>query len=112
MTLQNVLELSTELTGPSSPDYAENGATRVATYIASSPEDNGDVAWSLLGADSGGFSIDGGALRFLSLPDYESPSDVGTDNTYSVTVAASDGISNLTKDVTVTVTDRGRGGGR
>ena len=106
VTLQNVLELSTELTGPSSPDYAENGATRVATYIASSPEDNGDVAWSLLGADSGGFSIDGGALRFLSLPDYESPSDVGTDNTYSVTVAASDGISNLTKDVTVTVTDR------
>ena len=103
VTLQNVLELSTELTGPSSMDYAENGATRVATYIASSPEDNGDVAWSLSGADSGGFSIDGGALRFLSLPDFES---MGTDNMYSVTVAASDGISNLTKDVTVTVTDR------
>ena len=106
VTLQNVLELSTELTGPSSTDYAENGATRVATYMASSPEDNADVTWSLSGVDSGGFSIDGGALRFLSLPDYESPSDVGTDNMYSVTVAASDGISNLTKDVTVTVTDR------
>ena len=110
VTLQNVLELSTELTGPSSTDYAENGATRVATYMASSPEDNADVIWSLSGADSGGFSIDGGALRFLSLPDYESPSDVGTDNMYSVTVAASDGISNLTKDVTVTVTDRDEAG--
>ncbi len=91
VTLQNVLELLTELTGPSSTDYAENGATRVATYIASSPEDNGDVTWSLSGADSGGFSIDGGALRFLSLPDFESPSDMGTDKMYSVTVAASDG---------------------
>ena len=98
------------MTGPSSPDYAENGATRVATYIASSPEDNGDVAWSLSGVDSGGFSIDGGALRFLSLPDYESPSDIGTDKMYSVTVAASDGIANLTKDVTVTVTDRDEAG--
>ena len=115
VTLQNVLELFTELTGPSSPDYAENGATRVATYMASSPEDNGDVTWSLSGADSGGFSIDGGALRFLSLPDYESPSDVGTDNTYSVTVAASDGVAacdrHVTTDVTVpstaSLTDRG-----
>ena len=110
VTLQNVVELFTELEGPSSPDYAENGATRVATYIASSPEDNADVTWSLSGADSGGFSIDGGALRILSLPDYESPSDVGTDNMYSVTVAASDGIANLTKDVTVTVTDRDEAG--
>ena len=110
VTLQNVVELFTELEGPSSTDYAENGATRVATYIASSPEDNADVTWSLSGADSGGFSIDGGALRILSLPDYESPSDVGTDNMYSVTVAASDGIANLTKDVTVTVTDRDEAG--
>ena len=104
VTLENVLELLTELTGPPSTDYAENGAVRVATYIASSPEDNGDVARSLSGADSGGFSIDGGALRFFSLPDFETPSDMGTDNMYSVTVSASDGSANVTKDVTVTVT--------
>ena len=82
----------------------------MATYIASSPEDNGDVAWSLSGADSSGFSIDGGALRFLSLPDFESPSDMGTDNMYSLTVAASDGVANVTKDVTVNVTDRDEAG--
>ena len=110
VTLENVLELLTELTGPSSTDYAENGAVRVATYIASSPEDNGDVARSLSGADSGGFSIDGGALRFFSLPDFETPSDMGTDNMYSVTVSASDGSANVTKDVTVTVTDRDEAG--
>ena len=110
VTLQNVLELLTEFTGPSSTDYAENGAVRVATYIASSPEDNGDVARSLSGADSGGFSIDGGALRFFSLPDFETPFDMGTDNMYSVTVSASDGSANVTKDVTVTVTDRDEAG--
>ena len=110
VTLQNVLELFTELEGPSSTDYAENRAVRVATYIASSPEDSGGIAWSLSGADSGGFSIDGGALRFLSLPDFESPSDMGTDNMYSLTVAASDGSANVTKDVTVTVTDENEAG--
>ena len=110
VTLQNVVELLTELEGPSSTDYAENGAVRVAAYIVSSPEDNGDVARSLSGADSGGFSIDGGALRFFSLPDFETPSDMGTDNMYSVTVSASDGSANVTKDVTVTVTDRDEAG--
>ena len=110
VTVGNVVELAAEVSGPVAVPYAENGAVRVATYIASSPEDNGDVAWSLSGADSSGFSIDGGALRFLSLPDFESPSDMGTDNMYSLTVAASDGVANVTKDVTVNVTDRDEAG--
>ena len=110
VTVGNVVELAAEVSGPAAVPYAENGAVRVATFIASSPEDNGDVAWSLSGADSSGFSIDGGALRFLSLPDFESPSDMGTDNMYSLTVAASDGVANVTKDVTVTVTDRDEAG--
>ena len=105
VTLENVLELATTLTGPSSSDYAENGANRVATYSASSPEDNGDVIWSVSGADRGDFSIDGGVLRFLALPDYESPVDTGGDNGYAVTVTASDGGTTLTKAVTVTVTN-------
>ena len=114
VTLENVLELATTLTGPSSSDYAENGAVRVATYSASSPEDNGDVTWLLSGADRGNFSIDGGVLRFAipftaprlfpPLPDFESPADAGADNTYSVTVVASDGsTTHLTKNVSVTV---------
>ena len=44
VTLENVLELLTELTGPSSTDYAENGAVRVATYIASSEADRDGIA--------------------------------------------------------------------
>ena len=100
VTMQNVLELLSAVSGPSSGAYAENSALRVATYTASSPEDNGEVVWSLSGDDSGNFSIDDGVLRFhidpispnvfLQLPDFEDPADADTDNIYSVTVTASD----------------------
>ena len=42
-----------------------------------------------------------GALTFSSPPDYESPSDSGTDNVYQVTINASDGTNNGILDVTV-----------
>ena len=45
VTLQNVVELFTELEGPPSTDYAENGAVRVAAYIASSEADRDGIAW-------------------------------------------------------------------
>ena len=119
VTLQNVLELLSAMSGPASVSYGENGALRVATYTASSPEDNGEVVWSLSGDDSGNFSIDDGVLRFhidpispnvfLQLPDFEDPADADTDNIYSVTVAASDNAATpttVTKDVTVTVTNQ------
>ena len=105
VTIQNVLELLTELMGPSSSDYAENGANRVATYSASSPEDNGGVTWLLSGTDSDDFSVDGGVLRFRALPDFESPTDAETNNTCSATVVAWDADTAVTKDVTVTVTN-------
>ena len=37
------------------------------------------------------FEIDGGVLTFATQPNYESPADDGTDNSYSVTVVASAG---------------------
>ena len=112
VTMQNVLELLSAVSGPSNGAYAENGALRVATYTASSPEDNGEVVWSLSGHDAAAFSIDnpGGVLRFLALPDYESPSDTGGDNGYAVTVTASDGGTTLTRDVSITVTDQDEAG--
>ena len=109
VTLENVLELAAAITGPSSSHYAENGASRVATYTASSTEDNGEVVWTLSGDDAGLFSIDGGVLRFLSLPDFETPSDTDMDRVYSVTVTASDRAAvptTRTSDVTITVTNQ------
>ena len=118
VTLENVLELLSAVSGSASAAYAENGALRVATYTASSPEDNEEVVWSLSRDDSGNFSIDDGVLRFhidpispnvfLQLPDFEDPTDADTDNIYSVTVTASDNAATpttVTKNVTVTVTN-------
>ena len=80
--------------------YAEKGTGPVTTYRARDPEGN-KIFWTLSGADAGVFTIDGGALRFKSPPNYESPSDgderadttaTGTDpvgvgdNIYRVTV--------------------------
>ena len=115
VTLQNVVELFTELTGPSSTDYAENGATRVATYTASSEADRDGIAWHLGGDDDDHFSIDNpaGVLRFHidpdagnsfpKLPDYEMPDDKDANNAYAVTVLAQAG-SAFTSPLRVTVT--------
>jgi hypothetical protein len=46
-----------------------------------------------------------GVLAFASAPDYENPADAGADNTYNVTVGASDGTITNTVDVAVVVTD-------
>ncbi len=108
VTLENVAELHAAVTGPATVSYAENGATRVATFSASSDADRDGIAWTIGGADSRHFSIDnpGGALRFNTPPDYESPADAGTNNGYSITVGASVGSGTpVTLDVTVTVTD-------
>ena len=122
VTLQNVTELLTELTGPSSTDYAENGAVRVAAYTASSDEDRNGITWHLGGDDDEHFSIDNpaGVLRFHidpdadnsfpKLPDYEMPDDKDANNAYAVTVLAQAGSAFTSLSVTVTVTDENEAG--
>ncbi|MDE0352917.1 MAG: Ig-like domain-containing protein [bacterium] len=94
------------VTGELAKNYAENGTDAVATYTASDPESD-SITWSVSGTDEGDFEIStGGVLSFASSPNYESPADSDTNNTYSVTVEASDGNSNTgTLDVIVTVTN-------
>ena len=122
VTLQNVIELFTELEGPSSTDYAENGAVRVAAYTASSDEDRDGITWHLSGDDAEHFSIDNpaGVLRFHidpdagnsfpKLPDYEMPDDKDANNDYEVTVLAQAGSALTLKSVIVTVTDENEAG--
>ena len=122
VTLENVLELLTELTGPSSTDYAENGAVRVATYTASSEADRDGIAWQLGGDDAEHFSIDNpkGVLRFhinpvdpslfLQPPDFEAPVNDDDDNVYEVIVLAQAGSALTLKSVIVTVTDEDEAG--
>ena len=122
VTLQNVLELFTELEGTSSTDYAENGAVRVAAYIASSEADRDGIAWSLGGDDAEHFSIDNpaGVLRFHidpvapSLfpppPDFEAPDDKDAKNDYELIVLAQAGSALTLKSVTVTVANEDEAG--
>jgi Bacterial Ig-like domain len=64
------------------------------------------VSWTIFGGvDSGVFVIGAatGALTFLDAPDYEVPTDAGANNTYVVTVQATDS-GGYTAQQTVTVT--------
>ncbi len=95
------------ITSSSGPNVAEN-TTAVLTGIATDP-DSDPVTFSLTGgADQGKFSINAttGDLTFNTAPDFENPTDVGTDNVYEVQVTADDGNLGLdTQAISVTVTD-------
>ena len=78
----------------------DSETTALCTYTATDPEGNQHLEWSLAGADAADFHISNeigsaGQLSFRSVPDYESPDDSGTDNTYNVTVRASDRTGNV-----------------
>ena len=95
------------LAGKSVPENTPTTAT-VATYSATDPEGD-SVTWDLSGTDDDDFQItDSGALRFGSAPNFESPADADTDNSYSLEVVATDDGSptaSSSQTVTVTVTD-------
>ena len=115
VTVENVIELTT-FSGPTHVTFAENAATRVATFSYSSDEDRDGIQWLTGGVDRGLFSLDSpsGALRFLQAPDFENPLDVGppgrgTNNSYELKLVAwardNGPIFTDEVDVKVTVTD-------
>ena len=90
-------------TGRTSFTQPENRISTLYTFRATDPE-GGTVAWSAAGPDGGDFTIVGGALRFGTEPDFESPTGANG-NEYRVTVRAEDAQGNPdTLEVTVTVT--------
>ena len=90
--------------------YPENDTGAVATFTAVDPEGE-SIVWSLAtGGDMEDFAIENGVLTFKSSPDFEDPKGGGadgTDNTYVVTVQASDGgdDTTATEELTVEVTN-------
>ena len=84
-------------------------STVVGTVIASDADLPGQtISYSITGgADSTLFSIDAatGVLAFITAPDYELPTDTGTNNVYDVDVTANDSSGATTiQSITVTVT--------
>ena len=93
------------VSGPTSPEVAENGGRNVATYTATDP-DQESIEWVLTGRDSDAFTLSGGGLsrtlNFNAIPDYEEK------NQYRVTIEAheqGDGTSVARLSVTVRVTN-------
>ena len=85
----------------------------VYTFAATDPEEHA-VTYTLSGADAGKFTINGGALTFAAMPDFEMPGDAGGNNRYEVMVKAAststtpdEGATekSTTLDVTVAVTN-------
>ena len=89
-----------------SVSVVENHTTSV--YSADASDADGDsLIYGLSGTDAGHFSIDSssGVLAFSILPDYENPQDSNRDNTYELTLTASDSASSAEQSLTVTVED-------
>ena len=92
-----------KLEGDDPEDYAENGMGVVARFTATDPEGE-SIVWMVSGTDSAAFDdIENGVLRFKRSPDFEDPDDNNDDNTYEITIQASDGGDNMTAEKAVTV---------
>jgi VCBS repeat-containing protein len=106
-------------TPPAPPVITSNGggataAVNVAensTYVTTVTATDADSAQGALsyaiagGADADKFSINSsGVLSFKAAPNYESPTDVGANRVFDVTVRVSDGFVEDTQDIAVTVT--------
>ncbi|MHC4988470.1 MAG: cadherin domain-containing protein, partial [Planctomycetota bacterium] len=85
---------------------AEN-QTAVTTVTATDADSTSPTFSITGGADSGKFSINStsGVLTFSAAPDYETPTDADSNNTYIVEVTASDGTNTDVQTITVTVTN-------
>ena len=82
--------------------------TTVMTVTGTDIEQGTALTYSIVGGDDQArFTIDAntGALTFKSGPNYESPTDAGSDNVYDVEVQVSDGSATTTQTIAVTVTD-------
>ncbi|WP_395616417.1 cadherin domain-containing protein, partial [Sphingorhabdus sp.] len=104
----NVDDIPPAITGPSGTSGSavdslsvNEGQTTVARLTASKA-----VSWSITsGNDRGKFQIAAdGTITFVAAPDFESPTDTDTNNTYVLTVTATDAAGNIsTQTITVTV---------
>ncbi|MFM9964548.1 MAG: DUF2341 domain-containing protein [Planctomycetaceae bacterium] len=89
-----------------SVNVAEN--TTAVTTVTSSDVDGGAPVYSISGgADAAMFAINSssGVLTFVSAPNYEAPTDVGSNNVYDVIVQVSDGTLTASQAIAVTVND-------
>ena len=106
ITVTNVNEAPV-ITSGATASFAENGTGTVYTAAATDPDAGTTLTYSISGTDAALFDINAttGAVTFKSAPNYEVPTDAGTNNVYNITVGTSDGTNTASKAVAVTVTN-------
>ena len=108
ITISNVNEPPVFATTSVSLSSAENNASFVHTIEAAiDPDQDQQLSYELSGSDQSAFTLNPDTLElsFISAPDYESPIDQGTDNTYQISVIASDGEYDTSQSLSITITD-------
>ncbi|KZD20585.1 DUF5801 repeats-in-toxin domain-containing protein [Tardiphaga robiniae] len=96
------------ITSGATASEAENTAISNVVYqiVANDPDAGTTLTYSLTGDDAGKFDVSStGAVTFKVSPDFEAPTDTGTNNTYDIIVHANDGTLDTTKAVAITVTN-------
>ena len=92
--------------GASATKNVSENQTGVTTVSATDSDAGTTITYSISGgADGGKFNINAntGVLTFKTAPNYESPTDSGTNNSYVVKVRASDGALHDEQTITINV---------
>jgi hypothetical protein len=100
-------EITSDGGGPDATRNVSENATAVTTVTATDVDPGTTLTYSISdGPDAAKFTINSstGVLTFVSAPDFENPTDAGSDNVYNVTVRASDGTLADTQAIDVNVT--------
>ena len=110
VVVTDVGEVAPVFTSVGSATFAENGTAAVYTAVATP-----NVPWAIVsysisgGADSAKFSINGssGVVGWKSSPDFETPTDAGSNSIYDLVVSATESGSTFvaTRSVAVTVSN-------
>ena len=93
ITVTNANDNNPAFSSGATANFAENGTGTVYTAVATDADGDTPTYHLVGGADQALFDIDSssGALTFKSAPDFENPTDDGTNNVYEVELQADDG---------------------
>ena len=82
------------------------GADSIIATLSATDSDGDALTFSVSGTDASSFTISASKqLSFISMPDFEAPTDADQDNVYSFTVSVSDGASSDSESISITVLD-------
>ena len=89
----------------SAQSYVENSGATISV-AANDPDASSSLTYTLSGTDASKFTISSsGVLSFSSAPDYEAPSDSGSNNIFNVSIAVSDGVNSSSVALVISLTD-------